>query len=48
MGKVYSEWAFKENEKEKAATNRETYKEITEKWRVNRHEHFNNKEIGGF
>lgn len=45
MGKVYVEWAFKENEQEKAKVNRETYKEINEKWRINRHEDFNQSEI---
>lgn len=32
--KVYSAWAFKENEGEKAAINREIYKEIRDKAKV--------------
>ena len=34
MYKVYSGWAFSENENEKAESNRQTYKEICKKWRV--------------
>lgn len=45
MGKVYVKWAFTENEQEKAKVNLETYKAICDKWRVNRHEHFNQSEI---
>lgn len=36
MYKVYSGWAFSENENEKAESNRQTYKEICEKWRIKR------------
>lgn len=40
MGKVYVEWAFKENEKEKARVNRETFEEIMKRWRVKRYDDF--------
>lgn len=36
MYKVYSSWAFSENENEKAESNRQTYKEICGKWRIKR------------
>lgn len=36
--KIYSEWAFKENEKEKGRINREIYKELCEKYRISRYE----------
>lgn len=32
--KVYNGWAFKENEREKAAVNMEIYKELNEKYRI--------------
>lgn len=45
MGKVYVKWAFTENEQEKAKVNQETHNAICDKWRVNRHEHFNQSEV---
>lgn len=32
--KVYSEWAFKENESQKRQINSEIYKELMQKWRI--------------
>ena len=32
--KIYSSWAFKENESEKAHCNREIYKELCEKYKI--------------
>ena len=36
--KIYSRWAFTENEKEKSKINREIYKNLKEKYRVYRHD----------
>lgn len=35
--KIYSSWAFKENESEKAHCNREIYKELCEKYKISRY-----------
>lgn len=36
--KIYSSWAFTENESEKASINREIYKEFREKYKISRYE----------